>query len=104
MTLLDLVRRLYCFGTDIRLDPDGNLRITRSQPPEEILAELKEHREEVVELLRAQGIGEADPVLHMPRRDVHAEDCIAPGACSCLGPCPNFLRRLPCDSQKGSRK
>jgi hypothetical protein len=99
MTPLELLRRLYVAGVDVGLNDAGGMRLRGHQPPPELVDALKANRDAVVSLLRAHSIGRADDGLEstVPRRYVTPAGCLAPRACTRLGPCSRFLTRKPCD-------
>ena len=97
MSALDLLRRLYVSGADVGINAEGGVRVTRNQPPPELLAELKEGRDGIVTALQEHHVGASDDVFQgMTRRYVVPVDCLAPNACACLGPCSRFLMKQPC--------
>ncbi len=98
MTTLDLLRRLYVNGSDIGIDGDG-IRLSGHPVPDELLAELKARKPDVLAELTTQRLGTLDTgfVSAVPRRYVVPASCLASRACSRLGPCSRWLMRHPCN-------
>lgn len=101
MSTLDLLRRLYCNGSDIGTDGDG-IRLTGHPVPDELLAELKAHKPDVLVLMQEQRLGtlDADFDSAVKRRYVVPPSCLAQRACQRLGPCSRWLMRRPCNPFK----
>jgi hypothetical protein len=104
MTTLDVLRRLYVHGSDIGIDGDG-IRLSGHPVPDELLAELKARKPDVLAVLTTQRLGELDTgfVSAVPRRYVVPASCLAPRACHRLGPCSRWLMRRPCNVFARSR-
>lgn len=104
MSAMDLLRRLYQHGVDVSLNAEGGVRVTRTPPPAELVAELKANRDDVVGLLRHHHVGERDDGYpsDMPRRYVVPGDCLTSRLCSRIGPCSCWLMHRPCDDPNGS--
>ncbi len=98
MSTLDLLRRLYCNGSDIGIDGDG-IRLSGHPVPDELLAELKARKPDVLAELTTQRLGtlDADFASAVPRRYVVPPGCLAQRACHRLGPCSRWLMRRTCN-------
>jgi hypothetical protein len=96
--VLDLFRRLYTNGTDVALADDGSVRLSGERPPDDLLAALKLHRDDMRDVLAEQGIGrnvDGFPST-MVRRYAVPPECGPQAACARLGPCSRFLMRRLC--------
>ncbi len=90
--LLDLLRRLYTCGVIVEFTERGTLGLKGHPCPDDLKAELKEHRDDVLALLQRQGIGaSAESGVRMQ----YAVPC-GIETCRILGPCGQFLTRRPC--------
>lgn len=98
MTTLDLLRRLYCGGSDITIADDG-IGLSGHPVPDELLAELKAHKPDVLVLMQEQRFGtlDADFDSAVKRRYVVPPSCLAQRACARLGPCSRWLMRRNCN-------
>src|SRR5665811_2311211 len=99
MSTLDLLRRLYTNGTDVTIADDGTVRLTGHRPPDDLLAELKAHKDDVLAELKKQRHGEQDADFDSValRRYVVPASCLAQRACTRLGPCSRWLMRRRCN-------
>jgi len=104
MNTLELLRRLYVAGVDVALNREGGIRVSRTPPPTELVAELKANRDGVLGVLREHHIGASDDGYEsdVPRRYVTPPCCLAPRLCARLGPCSAYLLRRPCDGSDRS--
>ena len=104
MNTLELLRRLYVAGVDVTLNREGGIRISRTPPPTELVAELKANRDDVVALLQEHRIGTHDDGYPscVAMRYVTPSVCLAPRLCARLGPCSAYLLRRPCDGSDRS--
>ena len=93
--ILDLLHRVYTNGTTLTLTDDGRLNVEGEPAPDDLMAELKARKPEVLATLREHRIGEldADYWSDVPRTYVTPPDCLAERACARLGPCSQFLMR-----------
>lgn len=103
MSTVDLLRRLYVHGAHVDLVDDG-IRVSGHPVPDDLLAELRAHRDDVLALMRDHRLGELDDGFDstVPRRYVSPPSCLAHRACARLGPCSRFLMRRPCDAEGGT--
>lgn len=95
----DLLRRLYTNGSEVALDGDG-IHLTGHPVPDDLLAELKARKPDVLAELKAHRLGttDADFASAFPRRYVVPASCVAQRACQRLGPCSRWLMRRSCSS------
>ncbi len=90
--LMDLLRRLYTCGVIVEVTDRGTLGLKGQPCPDDLKAELKDSRDEVLTLLKGQGIGrytENGACLQ------YAVPC-GIATCRILGPCGQFLTLRPC--------
>jgi len=90
--LLDLLRRLYTCGVIVEVTDRGTLGLKGHPCPDDLKAELKQHRDDVVTLLQQQGIGQSG---ESGARLQYAVPC-GIATCRILGPCGQFLTLRPC--------
>ena len=102
--LLDLLRDVYLAGAIVEIVDHGMIGLTGQPCPESLKAELKEHKAAVLDILKAQRIGERDDGFASPlrRHYVTPPGCMANRACSRLGPCGHFLTRRGCGGEAPS--
>jgi len=95
---LDVCRLAYLEGLRVDLTSDGKPTIRGGTPSPELLVHLKEHRQAIIEHLKAHRIGERDPGYNSPLRRCYVVPgaCMATKACARLGPCGHYLTRRPC--------
>lgn len=90
-------RVLYLEGLLIALTAGGAPVVRGGAPSPALREQLPAHREQIVAILRDQGIGANDPGFAIPRRYVVPAGCLARLACPRLGPCSQALMRHSCD-------
>ena len=90
--LMDLLRRLYTCGVIIEVTERGTLGLKGRTCPDELKAELKEHRDAILAILTAQGIGRA---ANSGTQLKYAVPC-GITTCRILGPCGQHLTLRPC--------
>jgi hypothetical protein len=67
MTAARLIAEAEAAGVRLRLEPDGRVRVAAEhEPPAALLATLREHKAEVVALLRAEPPGWREPAASLP--------------------------------------
>jgi hypothetical protein len=94
----ELVRQLYVAGAEVTATATNTLRIT-GHPVSKALAErLREHKQEIIQILREQGVGTNADGLDspLPRRYLVPSACIFDRVCSRIGPCSQSLMRHGC--------
>jgi hypothetical protein len=94
----ELVRQLYVAGAEVTATAADTLRIT-GHPVSKALAErLREHKQEIIRILRQQGVGTNADGLDspLPRRYLVPSACISDRVCSRIGPCSQSLMRHGC--------
>lgn len=94
----ELIRQLYVAGVEVSLTKSNTVRITGQSVPKGLIAQLQEHKEEIIRILQAQGVGTDEDGFDspLPRRYVVPPACIATRACARLGPCSQSLMRHCC--------
>jgi len=98
---LAVLRSVYRDGLRIA-QVDGATPVVRGGAPSpELKVDLKEHKAAILDMLKAQRIGERDDgyASPVPRRYVVPPSCLAERACSRLGPCGHFLTRRGCGGE-----
>lgn len=90
--LMDLLRRLYIHGVIVKVTDRGTLGLKGQPCPDDLKAELKEARDEVLTLLKGQGIG------RHTENGAYLQYAVPCGIATCriLGPCGQFLTLRPC--------
>ncbi len=89
---LELLRRVYVSGATVEISERGTLGLKGHTCPEPLKAELKEHRDAILAILTAQGIGRAaDSGTQLK----YAVPC-GNTTCRILGPCGQHLTLRPC--------
>ena len=104
MSTLDVLRCLHVNGSDITI-ADDRIRLSGYAVPDELLAELKAHKPDVLVLMQEQRLGtlDADFDSAVKRRYVVPPSCLAQRACTRLGPCSRWLMRRHCNVFAGPK-
>ena len=89
---LELLRQVYVSGVIVEVTDRGTIGLKGQPCPDDLKAELKEHRDSVLTLLQQQGIGQSG---ESGARLQYAVPC-GIATCRILGPCGQFLTRRPC--------
>jgi hypothetical protein len=96
----ELIRQLYVTEGEVFLTETNTVRITGKSVPKGLITPLREQKQEIAEILEAQGVGRNNDGLNspVPRRYVVPPACLAERVCARLGPCSRSRMRQACVS------
>ena len=94
----DLLRQLYVADAEVSLTETNTVRITGQSVPKSLITPLREQKQEIAQILEAQGVGRNKDGLNspVPRRYVIPPACLADRICARLGPCSRSRMRQAC--------
>lgn len=94
----DLLRQLYVTGAEVSLTETNTVRITGQSVPKGLITPLREQKQEIIQIMEAQGVGRNEDGLNspVPRRYVVPPACLSSRVCARLGPCSRSLMRHGC--------
>ena len=96
----DLIRQLYVAGAEVSLTETDTVRINWQEVPKGLIAPLREQKQEIIQILEAQGVGRNKDGLNspLPRRYIVPPACLSNRVCARSEPCSRSLMRRGCVS------